>query len=82
MLKGGNSLGFALQALSQFRVRGEMQRQNLDRDGAVEAGVLGAIHLTHSARTNSGQDFVGAQFRANGKRHCVNGLYRLRSERA
>jgi len=49
VLERGNGFGFALHALFQFRVGGKMRRQNLDRDRAVEAGILGTIHLSHAS---------------------------------
>jgi hypothetical protein len=36
-----------------------MRRQNFDGDGSVEASVFGAVNLTHSTRTNGGENFVG-----------------------
>jgi hypothetical protein len=35
--------------------------QDFDRDGSVETGISGAIHLAHSTRTDGGEDFVRAQ---------------------
>ena len=59
MLKRGNGPRFALHALLQFRVRGKMRRQDLDGDGAVEAGVLGAIDLAHAASAKGRNNFIG-----------------------
>ena len=47
-----------------------MRRQNLDGDGAVEAGVLGAIDLAHAARAKRREDFVGTEFGARGEGHA------------
>jgi hypothetical protein len=41
-----------------------MPRQNLDGNGAVEPGVLGAIDFAHSACAEAGLDFLGANFSA------------------
>ena len=60
MIQAGNGASFALEPLSQFRTISKMRRQNLDGDNAVEAGILGAVNLTHPARANTGEDFVGA----------------------
>ena len=43
-----------------------MRRQNLNGDGAVKASVLGAIHFSHAAGAQRGEDFVGTKFRARG----------------
>ncbi len=72
MLERGNGFGLALHALPQFRIRGKMRRQNLDGNGAVEAGVLGTIDFSHAARAEGRLNLVRAEFRAGGQRHgCV-----------
>ncbi len=60
MLKCGNGFGLALHALFQFRVGGKMGRQDLDGNGAIEAGVLGAIDFSHTARAQLRLNLVGA----------------------
>jgi|HubBroStandDraft_5_1064220.scaffolds.fasta_scaffold41380_2 hypothetical protein len=60
MLKCGNGFSFALHALFQFRVGGKMRRQDLDGNGALEAGVLGAIDFSHTARAQLRLNLVGA----------------------
>src|SRR5271169_2642070 len=64
MLQRGNGFGLALHALFQFGVRGEMRRQNLDGNDAVEPGVLGAIDFAHAAYAEERLDFIGAEFSA------------------
>jgi hypothetical protein len=59
MIQAGDGFGLALESLAQFRAAGEMSRQNFNRNDAIEAGIPGAIHLAHSARTDSGEYFVG-----------------------
>ena len=57
MLQRGNGPGFPLHPLLQFGVRGKMRRQNLDGDGAVEAGVLGAVNLAHAPSAEERDEF-------------------------
>jgi hypothetical protein len=49
VLKGGDGLGFALEASSQLGIGGG---QDFDGDRAIEACVTGAIHLAHPAGPN------------------------------
>jgi len=49
-----------------------MRRQNLDGNGAVEPGVLGAIHLAHTSRAERRLNFIRTKFRTRGEGHsCV-----------
>ncbi len=59
MVQTGDGFCFALEALAQFRAASEMSGQNIYRDGSIEAGIAGFVHLAHSARTNGGEDFIG-----------------------
>jgi len=70
MVQRRNGARFALHALLEFRRRRKMGSENLDRDGAIEACVLGAIDFAHSTRTERRLDFVGAESRAGGQSHA------------
>jgi hypothetical protein len=59
MIQAGNRSSFALESLAQFGSVRKMRRQHFDGNDAVEARVASAIHLTHSSRTDSGEDFIG-----------------------
>jgi hypothetical protein len=51
--------------------------QDFDGYSAVQTGIAGAINLTHPARANSGEDFIGAQASVGLERHLAsisNGL--------
>ena len=50
MAERGDRLRLALEAEAELRVAGEVRRQHLDRDGAVEARVARAVDLAHAAR--------------------------------
>jgi hypothetical protein len=43
--EGSERLGLALEALLQFRISGDVLREDFDRDGAVQAGVGRFIDL-------------------------------------
>ncbi len=62
-------LRLALEARQALRVGSKEVGQDLDRDLAVQARVARSIHLTHAARAQRADDFVGADPRAWGQRH-------------
>jgi hypothetical protein len=47
----GDRACLALETGADFRVRGEVGRQHLDRDVTTQAGIPGAVDLAHAART-------------------------------
>ena len=61
VVQAGDGPGFALEALAAFGVLATIGRQNLDRDGAVEARVVRPVDLAHAARAQGCQDLVGAE---------------------
>ena len=64
--------GFVVETLPGLGIAGQMTREDFDRDGAVQASVLGAIHLAHAAGADGRKDFVRAEFCAHGKRHMLD----------
>ena len=50
-----------LEPLLQIRVCGDMLREDLDGDGAVQAGVASFVDLTHAAFAEGGLDLVRAE---------------------
>ena len=46
-----------------------MRRQDFDRDGSIESGVLCALDFAHAARTQWRLDFIRAEFHAGSKSH-------------
>src|SRR5579863_8089109 len=69
MVQAGDGFGFAVEALAQISAIGKMSGQNLDGDDAVEARVAGAIHFSHSTRTDGGENFVWSKFGARDECH-------------
>ena len=82
VVQAGDRLGLALEPLLQIRITGDMLRQHLDGDGAVQAGVSGSIDLAHAAFADLGGDAVGAERGAWGRGAWLrHGLY-VRTETA
>ena len=59
MIQASYGLCFTLETLAQLGAICKMRRQDFDGYNAVEAGIPGFVNLSHSARTDSGEDFVG-----------------------
>ena len=60
MIQAGNGSRFAFESLAQFGSVGKVIRKDFNGYYALQAGVSGAVHLTHPARANCREDFVGA----------------------
>src|SRR5450755_815060 len=69
MAEAGNGAGFAVKALAKVWVRGEVTGQDLDGNGAVQAGVAGTIHFAHSARAHRGLNLVRPEHRSGRECH-------------
>jgi hypothetical protein len=69
MIERGKNLSFALETSHALGVPSECFRQNFDGYITPEFGITGAVNFSHSARTNSGEDFVGAHVGARGQGH-------------
>ena len=52
MVERCEHLGFALESGKAIWIEREAVRENLERDVAIQPGVVGLIHLAHSARAN------------------------------
>src|SRR5262249_30598360 len=61
----------AFEARKAFGVRGERVRQNLDRDVALEFGVMGAVDLTHSTFAELVEDAIGPDRAADHFRYAL-----------
>src|SRR4029077_9205179 len=66
----GDGTSLAPEALQSVGTLGEMRGQNLDGDGAIEAGIGGAIDFAHAAGSDRPDDFVRAEFGAGGEGHA------------
>ena len=58
------NFGFALKAGEPVGVRRDRRRQDFDRDLALQVGIGGAVHLTHAAHAEQGDDVIRTESRA------------------
>ena len=58
MVDAGEEPRLPLESLEPFLIVGDRGRQHLDRDVASELSIARAIHLSHSAFTELGDDLV------------------------
>ena len=63
MVQRGNGLCLPLEALAELR------GGNLDRNIALQAGIMRLVHLSHAAFTDRRNNFIGAQCAAGRDRH-------------
>ena len=70
-------LRFALKSREALWIVGEEIRKNFDRDVAIERRVARAIHLSHTAGAERGENVVRAEASAGlkGQRSIWVGLY-------
>jgi len=61
VIQPGDGLRFALEPRPAVRVRGDLGREDLDGNRAVEAGITGLVDLAHPAGPNGGLDLVRAE---------------------
>src|SRR6266700_1961059 len=69
MIERRRGLRLANKAIHAVTIGSKLSRKELQRDLAIELGVLCEIHLTHPARANLRADFIAAKFRAGGDWH-------------
>ena len=70
--QAGDRPGLALEAGESFGVPRHVLGEDLDCDVATEAGVAGAVDLTHSPGPDRGQDLVRAETAARREHHRAN----------
>ena len=85
MVEPAGGLGLLLEAAQALAIGGEALGQDLDRDLAVEARVLGSVDLTHAARPNGGKNLVRPEASAGRQQHGLqvgrNNTARVRGNR-
>ncbi len=69
MVQRREDLRLALEATEPLVVVGQLLGQHLDRDLAIEAGVLGSVDLAHPPGSERAEDLVVRQGLADGERH-------------
>jgi len=58
VIQGAERFGFPLKSREAVRIGRDLRRQDLDRDVALQPGVMSAIHLTHASRANGLDNLV------------------------
>ena len=61
MIECGNGPYFALEALTEIKIRCDVRRKHLDSDSTIEAPVARFVDFTHAARAEGGLDFIRAE---------------------
>src|SRR4029453_18565467 len=64
VIQRGKELRLTFKPCDALGIGGEDVWKDFQRDVAIQFGVAGAIHLTHSAGAKRRQNFVGPQARA------------------
>ena len=76
----GEHFRFALKARDSLRVGNEKLRQDFDGDFPIELRVAGAIHLTHPAGAEGGEDLERPKPGAGGEGQQVRWIIRARAD--
>ena len=58
MVQPGDDAGLSIQTLAELRRAGKTLGNDFERDDAPEARVDGAVHLSHAARAERGENLV------------------------
>ena len=69
MIQCREQFGFSLETGRSIWIGGKCIRQDLEGDVALEPGVLRPVDLTHPARADGRDDFVGAETRTGNQGH-------------
>jgi hypothetical protein len=77
-----DGLGFTIETLPCVRIGGQGRREDLDRNGAIQARVARFVDLPHPAGAGAGEDLVGAELGTNRERHQVATSSRIQIEAA
>jgi hypothetical protein len=59
VVQARDGLRLVLEPLLEIGVGGDVLGQDLDGDGAVQAGIAGFVDFTHTARAGGREDLVG-----------------------
>ena len=65
VVQAGRGSGFLMKPSQPIAVNGEIRRQELERHRTIELGVVGKIHLAHSARAQPREQPIGVHDTAN-----------------
>src|SRR3990172_581902 len=76
MIELGDGARFALEALAELGILGEVRRENFDSDVALQAGLVGFVDARHAAFAQKLKDFVLAECAADQIVHDVASSFR------
>ena len=80
VVQGAGGARLLLEAAELLAI-GDLLGENLDRDFALQAGVTGAVDLTHRPRAEQPHDLIRAESRAGLERHRYTPAPRALKER-
>ena len=69
VVEGRDGARFPIETIAELRVTSERLGENLDRDDAIEPRIPRFVDLTHPARADGDEDFVGTE--ASARRHFL-----------
>jgi hypothetical protein len=69
VVQGTRGLGFGLESPEAVGIGGQLRRQHLDGNLAVEPGVACPVDLTHPPGAERGEDLVGPEAYTGRERH-------------
>jgi len=71
VIERGKHLRFAREPRKAIRIAGQRRRQNLDGDIAAKFRITRAIHLSHPAGAEGGEDLIRPESSAGSERHLI-----------
>ena len=74
MIDRRDRTGLAPEAIEHLVTRGQFGGQHLDRDIAIEARVVGSVHLAHSPLPDRIEDSIDAEVATGRENHMVGQL--------
>lgn len=69
MIQSSGGQRLLLKPAHAVGIKRKCLRQHLDRNVAAKTGIAGAINLSHAARAQKGNNFVGTKLRARSEVH-------------
>ena len=69
MIQVRDGFRFALEPLLANRITRKLLRKNLDRNGAIQTSIAGAVDFAHPASAEGGTDFIGSEECPRSERH-------------
>ena len=77
MVQRGDGPRLALEARARIGIAGDVTRQDLDRDRAIEPRIAGFVDLTHAAGAERADDFIRTEPDSGVEGHACLSLLRF-----